>query len=228
VSEAVKERLLAAQRLAERLFDAIEEAGVLRPGITESEASRRIHDLAADAFGGPRWWHRRVVRTGPNTLHPYQEHPPDRVIEADDILFVDLGPVFDGWEADFGRTWVLGDDPHKHAVREAVTTAFRRGQERFRGDPDCTAADLYAFMRATAAELGYDFGNHHCGHLIGEFPHERIADDRITSYLHPENPTRLRGELPDGTPLTWILESHLVDRERGYGAFVESLLDDRG
>jgi Xaa-Pro dipeptidase len=26
----------------------------------------------------------------------------------DDIVFADFGPVFEGWEADFGRTWVIG------------------------------------------------------------------------------------------------------------------------
>ena len=31
----------------------------------------------------------------------------------DDILFLDLGPIFAEWEADFGRTYVLGDDPVK-------------------------------------------------------------------------------------------------------------------
>ncbi|KAG5956298.1 hypothetical protein E4U58_006675, partial [Claviceps cyperi] len=36
--------------------------------------------------------------------------PPDRMIEEDDILIVDLGPVFEAWEADFGRTFVLGSD----------------------------------------------------------------------------------------------------------------------
>ena len=219
-------RLHEAQRVAVELFDRIEESGILEPGLSESEASRRIHDLAGDAFGGPRWWHRRVVRTGANTIHPYQEHPPDRVIEPGDILFVDLGPVFDGWEADFGRTWVLGDDPHKLRLRDAVNEAFDRGRAFAAATPDATAADLYAFMGETARDLGYEFGNEHCGHLVGHFPHAKIPGEKIHSYLHPDNPTRLRGAHADGTPLTWILESHLVDRERGYGAFVEALLQD--
>ena len=42
-------------------------------------------------FGIGRWWHKRIVRAGPNTLQPYQENPPDRVIGADDIAFCDCG-----------------------------------------------------------------------------------------------------------------------------------------
>ena len=30
------------------------------------------------------------------------------------------------------------------------------------------------------------FGNEHCGHLIGEFPHENIEGEKVKSYLHPE------------------------------------------
>jgi hypothetical protein len=52
---------------------------------------------------------------------PYAEDPPDLIIGADDILFLDLGPVFEDREADFGRTFVLGDDPQKCKLRDKVT-----------------------------------------------------------------------------------------------------------
>ena len=35
------------------------------------------------------------------------------VIQEGDILFFDFHPVFEGWEADLGRTYVLGNDPLK-------------------------------------------------------------------------------------------------------------------
>ena len=31
------------------------------------------------------YWHKRIVRSGPNTLLPYRENPPDRAIGTDDI-----------------------------------------------------------------------------------------------------------------------------------------------
>src|SRR5262245_30926745 len=104
--EAVRvERLRAAQAQAARLFGMVEAAGVIRPGTTDAEASRAITDLAAAHFGVDEHWHKRIVRSGPNTLQPYSEDPPDRVIGDEDIVFADFGPVFTGWEADFGRTW---------------------------------------------------------------------------------------------------------------------------
>jgi hypothetical protein len=50
------------------------------------------------------------------------------VIGDDDIVFADFGPIFEEFEADFGRTFVLGDDPIKHRLREALPTIFAAGQ----------------------------------------------------------------------------------------------------
>ena len=222
----VLKRLHAAQRLAVDLFDAIEARGLIQPGILESEASHRIHELAGEEFDGPRWWHRRVVRAGENTLHPYQEHPPDRTIQADDIVFVDLGPVFDGWEADFGRTYVLGDDPHKHALRDAVNAAYERGRAFVAERSNVKACEIWEFMDAAARESGYEFRNFYCGHLVGEFPHAKIPKHKLRNYLCADNDAPIKGTYDDGTPIAWILESHLVDRTRGYGGFVEGLLED--
>jgi len=59
-------------------------------------------------YGITTYWHKRIVRAGKNTFLPYADNPPDLFIGDDDILFVDLGPVFEQWEADFGRTFVIG------------------------------------------------------------------------------------------------------------------------
>ena len=45
---------------------------------------------------------------GRNTLHPYKSNPENLLLKEDDILFIDFGPVFEDWEADFGRTYVKG------------------------------------------------------------------------------------------------------------------------
>ncbi|HEY1948326.1 MAG TPA: hypothetical protein VGG97_15055 [Bryobacteraceae bacterium] len=62
------------------------------------------------------------------------------------------------------------------------------------------------------------------GHLIGQFPHERIPEDKISLYIHPRNPAPIRQPGVDGLPRHWILEIHFVDRPRQIGAFFEELL----
>ena len=88
-------RLLDAQAKAADLFAAIEPRGIIAPGVRETEASDAVRDLAAEMFGVDRHWHKRIVRAGPNTLQPYRKNPPDRAIAADDIVFLDFGPIFE-------------------------------------------------------------------------------------------------------------------------------------
>ncbi|MCF3961863.1 M24 family metallopeptidase [Streptomyces fuscigenes] len=220
-------RLLDAQAKAEELFAEVERRGLLAPGETEQAVSDRIRDLADELHGVRRYWHKRIVRSGPHTLHPYRENPPDRVIEEGDILFADFGPIFEEWEADFGRTFVLGDDPAKLRLRDALPEIFAAGRRAFEADPDITGEQLYARVSRIAEEAGWQHGGgaRHWGHLVGEFPHEKINGDEIASYIAPGSDRPMRRPDARGRSCHWILEVHLVDQERGFGGFYEELLD---
>jgi hypothetical protein len=45
-------------------------------------------------------------------LLTFYDDPPDRRITEDDMSIY-FGLVFEDWEADLGRTYALGADPHK-------------------------------------------------------------------------------------------------------------------
>jgi Xaa-Pro aminopeptidase len=216
--------LRAAQTKAENLFHEVEARGLIRAGVTEGQLNEEIYGLAKEMYGITTYWHKRIVRAGSNTLLPYAENPPDRTIADDDILFLDLGPVFEDWEADFGRTFVIGNDPVKHKLRADAEQAFAKGKKYFETTPDATASGLYHFVHRLAEESGWEFGALMAGHLIGHFPHERIPDDKVSLYIHPANHTAIRSQSSDGLTRHWILEIHLVDRKRQIGAFFEELL----
>ena len=218
-------RLLDAQAKAVVLFDQVAERGLIRPGVSERTASDEIRDLAADLFGVDRFWHKRIVRAGPNTLQPYRENPPDRTIEADDIVFCDFGPIFEQWEADFGRTFVLGDDPVKHALNDALPLVWNAGRDYFQAQSDITGEQLFAHVVELSRKAGWEFGGTIAGHLVGRFPHAKIAGDDIESYIAPGCDQPMRRCDQNGQSCHWILEVHLVDRARQIGGFVEELLD---
>ena len=226
VDENVRaERLLDAQDKAAQLFDEIERREMIRVGVGEQELSDEIRDLAADMLGVTRHWHRRIVRAGDNTLQPFREHPPDRVITESDIVFLDLGPVFEEWEADFGRTFVLGDDPDKHAVRDALPRVWQAGRDYFENHPDVTGAELFDVSVEVARAEGFGWGSHIAGHLVGEFPHKKIAGTATEWFIMPGSNKPMRRTDPSGRRCHWILEIHMIDPSRRFGGFYEQLLD---
>lgn len=220
----VEQALAAAQRKAEDLFAEVVESGLIRAGVLESELNAEVHELASRRFGVRRHWHKRVVRCGPNTVLTYHSDPPDRRTTQDDVVYLDFGPLFEKWEADFGRTYVIGQDPLKHKLVADIEAAFTRGKQRYMADPDLTAGGLYDFVCGLAKEAGWEFGAPTAGHLIGHFPHETAPGDARRLSIRHGNPLNLREPDATGARRHWILEIHFVNHARTFGGFCEELL----
>lgn len=219
------EALHRAEANASELFREAEERGMIKSGQSEKDLNLAFYNLAYELFGIRKYWHKRIIRAGKNTLLPYAENPDNLIIQEDDILFVDFGPVFDEWEADFGRTYVLGSDTHKLKLKNDVATAWLKGQEFYlQNQSTITAAELYNFTCNLAKQYGWQYGNEHCGHLVGNFPHEQIIGDEQIHYLHPNNHSRMSDYAPNGQIRHWIYEIHFVDKALEIGGFFEQLL----
>jgi methionine aminopeptidase len=157
-------------------------------------------------------------------LLTYHDGDSDRRIGNDDIVYLDLGPVFEAWEADFGRTYVVGSDPDKHRLVGDLADAFNRGKNFYRQSPNITAGQLYDYTAGLAAEYGWEFGARTAGHVIGHFPHERRPEDPDHLRIRHGNSVPLREPDANDRPRHWILEIHFVDRGRQIGGFFEELL----
>jgi len=226
---AASQKLLAAEGRALALLDAIEVAGLIAPGRTELEIERGIFAIAARDFGVTDHWHDRVVRAGLNTLLVAGEGGPDRMIAEDDIVFLDLGPVFGEWEADVGRSYAVGSDPDKHRLCADLLIIFDSVKAHFKATQDITGAGLYAFAESEAERHGWRFGGRIAGHLVGPFPYAMgpgiSPADKELRRVSPRNPTPMRGVDAAGRARHWILEIHLVSPDRQFGGFYERLLE---
>jgi len=222
--DAISRELLFAQSKAEALFAEIADSGMVSAGKLESELTAEIRALAQSRFGVRRHWHKRIVRSGPNTLLTYHDKDSDRSITADDIVYLDFGPLFEAWEADFGRTYVVGSDPDKHRLVGDLADAFNRGKNFYQQSPNLTAGQLYDYTADLAADYGWEFGARTAGHLIGHFPHEVRPRDPDHLRIRHGNALPLREPDENGQPRHWILEIHFVDRAREFGGFFEELL----
>src|ERR1700733_12582868 len=154
VNEA-KEKLILAQEKTKELFDAVEKKGLIVPGKSEQELSAEIVKLASDQFGMDQHWHKKIVRTGINTLETYTGNPPDLVIQKEDILFLDFGPIFEGWEADFGRTYVLGNDPLKLKLKRDVEAAWHEAKDWYDKRTRLTGAEYFRYTTELAKRYGW-------------------------------------------------------------------------
>lgn len=222
--DSALEQLIEAEKKAAFLFQEIEKRELICPNKMESELNTEIFELAFELFGIRKYWHKRIVRAGSNTLHPYHSNPEDLRIKADDIVFLDFGPIFEEWEADFGRTFVLGNDPKKLKLKTDIETAWQDCKNFYFQQKEIRGNELYAYAFSLAQQYGWEFGSEIAGHLIGHFPHEQLEKEDKRNYIHSKNQELM--SLPDrkGEKRNWILEIHFIDRENEIGGFFEQLL----
>jgi Xaa-Pro aminopeptidase len=217
--------LIEAEQKAKILFQQIEERELVKAWKTEKELNTEVYELAFELFGIRQFWHKRIVRAGANTLFPYKENPPNLTVQEDDILFFDFGPVFEEWEADMGKTYVIGSNPQKLKLKQDVEAAWKEGKAYYDKNKDTlTGADFYNYTKDLAQKYGWKFGNIHCGHLIGKFPHEQIVGEEEINYIHPNNNILMSEKDKNGNERYWIYEIHFIDEASQIGGFFEQLL----
>lgn len=191
-------------------------AARIRPGMVEEDAVAMARDVIA-AQGHTLSWHPVRVRFGANTILPMKRASrPGVVLAGDDIFFVDIAPRVQDWEGDGGATFTVG-----HALEYARCAAdaerlFHEVRRAWQAH-GWTGRALYEFAARRAHEMGWDLDPELPGHRVSDFPHAALHAGALADYDHA--PSALR----------WILEIHLLDRERRFGAFYEDmLLDDAG
>lgn len=224
IMNEAKQKLVLAEQKTKELFNAVEERGLIVPGKTEQELSEEVVKLANHLFGIDQYWHKKIVRTGPNTLCSYNDNPPDLVIQKDDILFLDFGPIVEGWEADLGRTYVLGDDPLKLMLKRDVEAAWHQAKAWHAEQNSLTGAEYFKYATLLAKRYGWEFTGEIAGHIVGHFPHEQLEPGDLGLDIHPDNHSDILQPDKQGNSRHWILELQFVDRVNNIGAYFEQLL----
>ncbi len=219
------EKLLNAQYISVQLFKAIEENNLIVAGKSEEQLTADVCDLALKRFGIEKHWHKKIVRSGKNTLAIYPDNPPNRIIDKEDILFIDLGPIVEGYEADIGRTYVLGEDRRKRRLKDDVEEAWYEIQEWYQKQTTLKASDLFQYALEKAEEFGWEFGGEIAGHIVGKYPHEQPPDPKSLELdIHPANHNDMFLRDADGNKRHWILELQFIDRDNEMGGYFEQLL----
>lgn len=203
-------KLIEARNLAKDI--AYELRSYIRPGMTEAHA-HEIYKGICKKHDIQKQWHPAKLRFGPNTLLNFSDKSQDYILKENDIFFLDIGPVINDHEADFGETFFIGNNTAHQEICLAQIQVFNEVKDYWLKTHK-TGAVLYEFAKDVAQKYGFDLNTDQDGHRIGDFPH----------HVH------YKGSLKDVSesivPNAWILEIHLWDRDRQFGAFFEDLLTD--
>ena len=177
-----KEKICAAQRIAEAAFEEI--CRFLRPGVTERETALTLDQYMLRA-GAEALSFETIVVSGANGSMPHGV-PGDKKIEPGDFVTLDFGAVVDGYHSDMTRTVAVGTVSDAAAqVYETVLRAQEAGLAALAPGVACKAADAAARDVITAAGYGDCFG-HGTGHGVGVEIHEQpTLNPRSTQTLAP-------------------------------------------
>ncbi len=187
-------------------------AARIKVGMLEATAQNIAAEVLKE-MGVARYWHKTHVRMGVNTQKSFSEASlPGVRLQPNDIYFLDLGPVFDGYEGDAGATFTVGSDAEMVRAAGDVKWIFETVQARWRSHAE-SGASLLRFAEQTAQRRGwklYQPGSP--GHRISDFPHRLYHTGTLEQLETAPAADR------------WVLEVHLHHPVRRFGAFYEDIL----
>lgn len=162
------EALIAAGAAIDAVHERVPE--FLRPGRTEREVGRDIHDAILEAGHGHVDF--VIVASGPNGASPHHDLS-DRVIREGDAIVVDIGGTMpDGYCSDSTRTYALGEpDPDFLRMYAILQEAQAAAVASVRPGVPCESVDAVARQIMSDAGIGELF-IHRIGHGIGLQSHE--------------------------------------------------------
>jgi len=157
----------------------MQEAGAIAEAVTESAIAAvrpgvREYDVVAEAMhtlfrlGGEMAHLASPFVASGEHMSPPNRFPSDKIIREGDLVFIDIGAMYNGYYADMGRTVICGTPSERQReIFTAVHNSLRAATEAMR--PGNTNDDVAAAVRAEGdkAGLGDDFLSLFIGHGVG-------------------------------------------------------------
>lgn len=186
-------------------------AAQVKPGMLEEDANKMVTDTLRE-MGATKAFHKPYIRFGSNTTKTFgADSDPGIRLGKDDIFFIDVGPVWDGYEGDAGDTYVTGNNPELKRCALDAKKIYDAVAQKWQTEK-ATGIELYEFAQKTALNLGWVLNLDLGGHRLGDY----------SSAEHYEGPLSEISFHP--SPNLWMVEIHIRDAKNQVGAFYEDLL----
>jgi len=183
--------------------------------MSEHDARALARDILEE-MGLRRGWHPILVRFGPNTMLQFLDREGgDVTLGADDIFFVDIGPVYNGVEGDAGETFTTGHNPEHLRAASDVLAVWNEVRDAWFYEQR-SGRDLYAFAERACRTRNWRLNLDLTGHRISDYPHKAHFNGAMSTVdIVP-------------SPDLWVLEIGLAHPDGTFGAFYEdTLLEDQ-
>lgn len=185
-------------------------------GMNEKDGQALVKEVFSN-LSITKFWHPTKFRIASDTTKTFRDLPDENIkCQDQDIVFIDIGPIIDNHEADFGRTVVLNKTnailkPEYVALAKASELIFLE-TEKYWKQSGATGIKLFEFAQQKTSELGYRLDHRMAGHRLGDFPHQVYSKQKLFEF--EKNPIKD----------IWVLEIHIVDDKNQRGSFFEDIL----
>jgi Xaa-Pro dipeptidase len=160
---------LAVMQEASAIAEAVTESAIaaIRPGVRE-------YDIVADAMhtlyrlGGEMAHLATPFVASGEHMSPPNRFASDKVVREGDLVFIDIGAMWNGYYSDMGRTVICGQpNKRQQEVYTAVHNSLAAATAAMR--PGNTNDDVAAAVRAEGEKAGFggDFLSLFIGHGVG-------------------------------------------------------------
>ena len=153
-------------------------AGQIRPGVSEAQIGRFIHDQFR-ARGLPSAWSWDgcpIVNSGPESEPGHSAPRDDIVVEPGHLVHIDLGVKHEGYCSDIQRMWYVrraGEDGPPPAIQRAFATVVQAIEASAAAlKPGVRGYQIDAIAREVVVDSGYQEYLHALGHGLGRACHD--------------------------------------------------------
>lgn len=162
------EEIRGAAAIADKGFDYV--LSIVKPGMTEKELALEL-EFFMRRQGASGLSFETIVASGIRSSMPHGV-ASDKVIEANDMLTLDFGCIYNGYCSDMTRTFIVGKASERQKeLYHIVLDAQLQVLDAIKAGASCRALD--AISRDVIGKAGYaDFYGHGLGHGVGLEIHE--------------------------------------------------------
>lgn len=160
-------------KLVEEVVSSLEE------GMNESDCLY-IVDKTLKLKGVQKKWHPSKFRIGQDTLRSFSgKSGHNNCLKDGEIFFLDIGPVWNGYEGDYGKTYIFGDDLNGYKkLADGAENIFYQTSNHWKKTA-VGGIELYDYARNCANILGFELNDKMSGHRLGDFPHHLFYRGRL-------------------------------------------------